>query len=153
MPSQREIADHLGVDESRVSRYMKRTGIDWLTTSMDAIRIAYIEHLRRVTAAATQADKGGLTAQRVLTARVDRELKTLALAEKSATLVNMAQLEPALRAMCTSYETELRASDRALKVAIDAAYAVDVDQQSIDAYTDIALAQLAPWWQRTRSAT
>ncbi len=124
---------------------MKRLGIDWLTTSMDDIRLAYLEHLRRVTAPMTQADEGGLTAQRVLTARVDRELKTIALAEKSAGLVNMAQLVPALQAMYTTYETELRARDRALKSSIDAEYHIDVDRQLIDAHTDNALAQLAAW--------
>lgn len=143
MPSQTEIAEHLGMNQSEVSRHMAVLDLDWKTTSMDQIRLTYIAHLRGVAAGHRSSDGMDLARERALTEQVDRELKQLTLAEKKGQLVNLAQLEPELLRMFVAFRTELLSRDDKLKAEIDALYGIDLDPAYLNEHTRNALAQLA----------
>ena len=61
MPTQQEIATHLGMDQGAVSRHLGVLGIDWKTAGMDEIRLAYLKHLRSVAAGHMSSDGVDLT--------------------------------------------------------------------------------------------
>ncbi|KWH58823.1 hypothetical protein WM00_08915 [Burkholderia cepacia] len=50
MPTQQQIADHFDLDQSAVSRFVDKVGLDYRAVSIDEIRIAYIRHLCEVAA-------------------------------------------------------------------------------------------------------
>lgn len=143
MPTQVEIAEHLGLSQPTVHKHMAQLGIDWTTASMDEIRLAYLEHLRGLAAGHRTHDGMDLTRERAMTEKVDRELKELALAEKRGQLVNVAQLEPELTRMVVAFRTELLASDDKLKAEIDAFYGIDLDLAFLNEHTRNSLRQLA----------
>lgn len=143
MPTQQQIADHLGMDQAAVSRHLGALSLDWKTASMDEIRVAYIKHLRAVASGHMSSDGVDLTLERALTERVDRELKLLTLAEKRGQVVNLEQLEPELSRMIGAFRTSLLSRDDKLKQELDALYGVDVDLSILNDYTRSALRQLA----------
>ncbi len=143
MPTQQEIAAHLGLNQSEVSRHLAVLGLDWKAVPMDEIRLAYIAHLRGVAAGHRSADGMDLARERAMTEQVDRELKLLTLAEKKGALVNLAQLEPELARMVVAFRTELLARDDKLKSEIDALYGIDIDPLILHEHTRAALDQLA----------
>lgn len=143
MPTQTEIAEHLGMSQQAVSKQLEPLGIDWKTASMDEIRLAYIAHLRGVAAGHRSGDGFDLARERALTEQVDRQLKQLLLAEKLGQLVNLEQLEPELQRMVVAFRTELLARDDKLKAEIDAMYGIDLDLQLLNDHTRAALDQLA----------
>lgn len=143
MATQQDIADHLGVNQSEISRHMAGLGIDWKTATLDEVRLAYLVHIRAVAAGHRSHDGMDLTRERALTEQVDRELKTLVLAEKKGQLVNVAQLEPELTRQYMAFRAELEASADKLKDDLDALYGIDVDLQLITTYIREALAHLS----------
>ena len=46
MTTQKQIAEHLDLNQSEVSRLMAELAIDWKTVPLDAIRVAYVRRLR-----------------------------------------------------------------------------------------------------------
>lgn len=143
MPTQSEIAAHLGMSQQAVSQQLGPLGLDWKASSMDAIRLAYIEHLRAVAAGHRSVDGFDLARERAMTEQVDRELKQITLAEKKGQVVNLIQLEPELARMVVAFRTELLSRDDKLKAEIDALYGIDLDLTFINEHTRNALAQLA----------
>lgn len=143
MPTQQEIADHLGLDQSAVSKQMGALALDWRTATMDAVRLAYCAHLRSVAAGHKSEDGIDLTRERAMTERVDREIKELTLAEKRGQLVNVSQLEPELTQMVVAFRADLLARDDKLKADLDALYGIDIDLQILNAATYECLQQLA----------
>lgn len=143
MPTQQAIADHLGINQSEVSRHLAALQLDWKTAGMDAIRLAYLSHLRGVAAGHRSADGMDLARERALTEQVDRELKQLTLAEKKGQLVNVAQLEAGLARQYAAFRIELEARDDKLKEEIDELYGISVDRDLISSHTRDALAHLA----------
>lgn len=143
MPTQQQIADHLDLNQSEVSRHLEKLGIDWKVATMDEIRVAYLRHLRGVAAGHRSDDGLDLTRERVLTERVDRELKMLTVAEKKGMLINVAQLEPELMQMVGAFRSELLSRDDKLKSELDALYGIEVDLSILNEHTFAALAQLA----------
>ena len=143
MPTQKKIAEHLGMSQQAVAQQLVALGIDWKTASLDEIRLAYIEHLRAVAAGHRSQDGLDLAHERALTEQVDRQLKQLTLAEKLGQLVNLAQLEPELTRMVVAFRTELLSRDDKLKSELDALYGVEVDVAILNEHTRNALSQLA----------
>lgn len=143
MPTQQEIAAHLDMNQSEVSRHMGRLEIDWKAASLDQIRTAYIRQLRAQASGHRSEDGFDLVKERVLTERVDRELKMLQVAEKKGVLVNVAQLEPELVTMVMAFRTELLSRDDKLAAELSALYGVTVDAALLNEHTYAALSQLA----------
>lgn len=144
MPTQVEIGAHLDLSQGEVSRWLHEAGIDWKETPLDDIRIAYIRKLRAAAAGHRSADGGmDLTSERVLSERVDRELKLYELAERKKQLISVEQLEPELGRMVAAFRTEMLARDDKLRSEIEALYGIDIDPQLLEDHTRAALAQLA----------
>lgn len=141
--TQQEIGDHLDLSQKNVSELMKRLSIDWQNATLDQIRIAYIQDLRAKAAGHRTDDGLDLVRERVMTERVDRELKQFTLAEKKKELINVAQLEPELVQMVSAFKTELLGRDDKLKVELDAMYGIDVDLQLLNDHTHAAFSHLA----------
>jgi hypothetical protein len=143
MSTQKQIAEHLDISQPQVSGLMERMGIDWRTTSLDAIRIAYISNLRAQASGHRAEDGTDLVRERVLTERVDRELKQLLVNEKKGVLVNVTQLESELMQMVGAFKSELLSRDDKLKDALDALYGINTDLAILNEHTHAALSQLA----------
>lgn len=153
MPTQRDIAAHLGLDQAAVSRHMAELAIDWRKETMDAIRLRYCAHLRTV-AAGHKSQDGlmDLTQERAMTEQIDRQLKQIQLAEKLGQVVNLTQLEPELARMVGAFRSELLARDDKLKAEVDALYGIDLDPQLLNEHTRAALSQLARYDPRSPAA-
>lgn len=142
MLTQQQIADHLDLERSSVSRLVDRLDIDYRTASIDEIRITYIRHLRE-SAAGRASDTGiDLVAERAMTERVDREIKLLTLAEKKGQLVNAAQLEQAYGLMVGAFQTELLALPDKLAPELYALYGIEVDVEWLNEHIYGCLEQL-----------
>ena len=132
--TQQKIADHLGMAQKNASVFLRKLDFDWRVATLDEIRIAYIRKLR-AQGASLQTKDGDLVMERVMTERVDRELKEFNLAERKAQLINLAQLEPAMVQMVSTWKAELLGFDDRLKVALDAAHGIDIDIRLINNFT------------------
>ncbi|MDR6583798.1 MarR family transcriptional regulator [Herbaspirillum frisingense] len=143
MPTQQQIADHLDLDQSAVSRLLEKLGVAWQTADMDEIRKAYIRQLRAQAAGHKSEDGLDLVRERVLTERVDRELKLLQVAEKRGLLINVEQLEGQLMNMVGAFRSELLARDDKLASELSTLYEVNVDVSLLNEHTFAALGQLA----------
>lgn len=143
MPTQQQIADHLDLTQQSVAELMEKLSIAWKAAKLDDIRVAYIRHLRGQASGHKSNDGLDLVKERVLTERVDRELKTLLVAEKRGLLINVDQLEPELMQMVGAFRSELMSRDDKLKAELDALYAIDTDLTLLNEHTHAALAQLA----------
>lgn len=145
MATQQQLAEHLDMSQQQISDIMRRLGINWKAASVDDVRIAYIRHLRGVASGHEASNGDSLTAERILTERVDRELKQLQVAEKKGVLINVEQLEPELINMVTAFRAELLARDDKLKADLDALYGIDLDLQLLNEHTLAALGQLSKY--------
>lgn len=143
MATQQQIAIHLCMSQKQVSKIMERLAIDWRTASMDSVREAYIKHLRAIAAGHEAVGGDSLIGERILTERVDRELKELVLAEKKGTLINVAQLEPELMNMVSAFRTELLSRDDKLAADLTTLYGVQVDVAILNEFTNAALEQFS----------
>lgn len=141
--TQQAIADHLDLAQQNVSELLKKLDIDRETATLDEIRVAYLRQLRAQAAGHRTDDGLDLVRERVLTERIDRELKLYTLAEKKGQLVNVAQLEPELQQMFAAFRTELLARDDKLKADLDQLHGIDIDIQVLNEFTHDALRHLA----------
>lgn len=141
--TQQDIADHLDLSQKAVSQFLEQNKIDWMVSSLDEIRVAYIQNLRAQAAGHRSQDGLDLVRERVLSERIDRELKQFTLAEKKGTLINVAQLEPELQQMVGAFRIELLSRDDKLKSALDALHGIDIDIQLLNDHTYAALKHLA----------
>jgi len=152
MLTQQEIGDHLDLSQAEVSKLMAELGIDWRVVDLAEIRIAYIRKLRGVASGHRSHDGMDLTRERVLTEKIDREMKQLALAEKRGQLVNVNQLEPELLQMVGAFKAELFARDDKLRAELEALYGIEVDPQLLEDHTRATLKQLARYDAEHQSA-
>lgn len=141
--TQQQIADHLDISQVEISKFLNQHNIDWRNASLDDVRIEYIRKLRAQAAGHRSQDGLDLVHERVLTERVDRELKIFNLAEKKGTLVNVDQLEAELMQMVGAFKSELTSRDNRLKAALDAKYGIDVDVKLLNDHTYAAFVHLA----------
>ncbi|CAM2177671.1 MarR family transcriptional regulator [Burkholderia cepacia] len=145
MLTQQQIADHLDLERSTVSRLVDRLNIDYRTTSIDEIRVAYIRHLRESAAGRASETGVDLVAERAMTERVDREIKLLTLAEKKGQLVNAAQLEQAYGVMVGAFQTELLSLSDKLVQELRTLYGVEVDVEWLNEHIYGCLEQLSEY--------
>ncbi|WGS40518.1 MarR family transcriptional regulator [Burkholderia sp. JSH-S8] len=145
MPTQQQIAEHLDLDQSAVSRFVDKVRLDYKAVSMDEVRIAYIRHLREIAAGRSSETGIDLVAERAMTERVDRQLKLLTLAEKQGQLVNVAQLEQAYGLMVGAFQTELLALPDKLAPELYALYGVEVDVEWLNEHIYGCLEQLSEY--------
>jgi hypothetical protein len=133
--TQLQIGKHLGLSQQSVGKFLAKEGIDARTSTVDEIREAYIRRLRK---AATDNQKA-LTHEKILSERVDREMKSFQLQQKKSQLINMAQFEPEMRFMVDTFRTEMLKRDDQLKAFLDAQYEIDIDISVLNKYIFDAL--------------
>ena len=141
--TQQEIALHLDLSQAEVSKFLHGAGIDWKEESLDYIRVQYIRKLRGNASGHRTDDGADLVHERVLTERVDRELKLYNLAERKKSLINVDQLEAELQQMVGAFKVELISRDDKLKATLDTTYSINVDLGLLNEYTYAALSHLA----------
>lgn len=141
--TQQDIAGHLDLAQQNVSAFLQKLEIDWRCATLDEIRVVYIRQLRAQAAGHRTEDGLDLVRERVMTERVDRELKQFNLAEKKGLLINVEQLEPELVQMVGAWRSELLARDDKLKADLDHLYGIDIDIQVLNEYTFASLSHLA----------
>ncbi len=103
MPTQQQIAEHLGLSQQAVSKQLSKMGIDYKNLTLDQIRLSYIERLRK--AAAGQADeymKVKLAREKIETERV-----LIALKREKGELVDVHELVPVLRTLFSGFKQRL----------------------------------------------
>ena len=143
MPTQQQIADHLDLDQSAVSRLVDKLGIDYRQASVDDVRIAYIRHLREMAAGRGSNTGIDLVAERAMTERVDREIKLLTLAEKKGQLVNAEQLERAYGQMVGAFRSDLLSLPDRIAHELRTLYGIDVDVELLNEHINGCLEQMA----------
>ncbi|WP_186191436.1 MarR family transcriptional regulator [Burkholderia gladioli] len=143
MPTQLQIAEHLDLDQSAVSRFVDKIGLDYRDATIDDVRLAYIRHLREMAAGRGSGAGLDLVAERAKTEIVERELKLLALAEKKRELVNAQQLERVYGEMVTAFQIELLAFPDSLAQELRTLYGVDVDVEWLNEHIYGFLEQLS----------
>ena len=72
MPTQKEIAEHLGITQQAVSAQMKKLDLDWRNATIDEIRLAYIERLRAEAAQHVSSSGLDLVEEKAKTERITR---------------------------------------------------------------------------------
>lgn len=133
------------MSQQQISKIMERLDIDWTTASVDEVRVAYIRHLRVVAAGHESGDGTSLVGERILTERVDREMKQLMLDEKKGYLVNPTQLMDEIKQMCIAFREELLARDNKLKSELDAMYLLNIDIALLNEFTYAAISQFGKY--------
>jgi len=141
--TQAEISEHLDLDQAAVSRFLAQADINWKESTLDQVRVAYLRKLRAQAAGHQSGDGHDLVRERVLSERVDRELKIFNLAEKKGSLINVTQLEPELMQMVGAFKSELLNRDDKLKATLEAAYGIKIDVHILNDHTYAALSHLA----------
>ena len=137
------IGEHLDLSQAEVSKMLAALEIDWVDSNLDTIRVLYIRKLRAVAAGHKSHDGADLTAERVLTEQVDREIKQFDLAERKGQLVSLVQLEPELRQMVAAFRTEVQGLPDKIKDELDALHGIDIDIQLLEDHIHETFAQLA----------
>ncbi|AJY28731.1 hypothetical protein BTM_3144 [Burkholderia thailandensis 34] len=145
MPTQQQIAEHLDLDQSAVSRFVDKVGFDYRSATIDETRIAYVRHLREIAAGRASESGIDLVAERAMNERVDREIKMLTLAEKKGLLVNAAQLEQAYGQMVGAFQTELLSLPDKLVQEMRTLYDIEVDVEWLNEHIHGCLEQLSEY--------
>lgn len=143
MPTQAEIAAHLGITQKSVSVAMTKLSLDWRTATMDEIRLEYLKRLREAAAGHVSAGGLDLVAEKAQTERVVRELKLLELQEKQGELINVEELKEDMTLTVLNFKNLLMARDERLKMTLDSIYGIDVDIGLLNDETYTALGALA----------
>ena len=139
-----QIGNHLGISKQAVAKVLSKLQIDWREKALDEVRLAYCARLREVAAGQASIDgEYDLNKERAMTERVDRELKTLQLAEKRRQLVNIGELMTELENVFTAFRQELLARDDKLKLELDTLYGTDIDVTILNEHTYNALHHLS----------
>ena len=143
MPTQAEIAAHLGITQKSVSVAMTKLSLDWRTATMDEIRLEYLKRLREAAAGHVSAGGLDLVAEKAQTECVVRELKLLELQEKQGELINVEELKEDMTLTVLNFKNLLMARDERLKMTLDSIYGIDVDIGLLNDETYTALGALA----------
>lgn len=153
MPTQKEIAEHLGISQQAVSKTLSKMKVEWKEKSLDEIRLAYIRRLREIAAGHASIDGSyDLNRERAMTERVDRELKLYQLAEKKGELINVADLYSELETVFVGMRQEMLSRDDKLKSELDTLYGVNIDISILNEYTTNALEHLSGYLSRHQCA-
>lgn len=152
MPTQLEIAEHLGLSDRKVRDILKNLGMDHRGSSMDEIRLAYISDLREKAAGRQQNGEMDLGKQRALNAYMDSELKALQIAEKKGLLINREQLEPELEMVFMHFKSVLMSASNEIRQEIEAIYGIEFDERIVRTIHRNALSELAKYTGGNRTA-
>lgn len=143
MPTQAEIAEHLGISQAAVSKAMLKLTVDWRHASMDEIRLAYLNRLRAEAAGHISESGLDLVEEKAKTERVTRELKMMELSRLKGLLVSIEDLQADLTMAALNFKNILLGRNEILKATLDALYGIEVDLELLNDETYEALEALA----------
>lgn len=129
---QTEIAAHLGMSDRNLRDVLQNLKLDHRTRSLREIRLMYIEDLRGKAAGHRSEDGFDIVHERVLTERIDRQLKEIQLAEKLGEFVVAADVAAMVEQMVVAFRADMLSLGDNLKTIIDATHGVDVDIELIN---------------------
>lgn len=132
MPTQLEIARHLDMSERNARDVLKALGIDWQSSSLDDIRIAYIRDLREKAAGRGGEDQQTLTKARAQEAEVNARLKELQYQREIGKLILGEEIEPMLATWAATARSEVGFAVEKLIAGIVSQHGIEVDQDVID---------------------
>lgn len=141
MPTQQEVAVHLGISQQAVSEQMKKLKIVVECSTMDEIRLAYLKRLCEQAA----GHENTLAIERAKTEVVDRQIKELVLEEKRKSLVKIADLKPMLSTMMLAFRNELLSIPQKVVLEIETLHGIRLDPELIGKYIDDALRKLSQY--------
>lgn len=143
MPTQAEIAEHLGISQAAVSKAMLKLTVDWRNATMDEVRLAYLTRLRAEAAGHISDTGHDLVAEKAMTERVTRELKQMELDRLKGILVSIEDLQANLTMAALNFKNILLGRNERLKATLEALYGIDVDIGLLNDETYEALEALA----------
>lgn len=143
MATQNEIADHLDMSVTRLKELLPRLSVSD-PSDMDAVRVAYINHLRN-----TAAGRGGEDHQlRLAIAKArESELKgdrlEMDMARDAGQLLPADELEQEWTALIASARAELLSMTAKLRAELQRLFDIDVPADLIESHVHAALEHLA----------
>ena len=135
MPTQNEIAEHLGISQKSVSVQMSNIGLDYKSMSMDEIRLAYIDHLRDMASNASYVDDE--IDGRQEKARLDkanREIKEFELAILRKEMISIKDIQAADFQFVESIKSAFLTIPQVIKTDAMTLHEVDWDIESLNEY-------------------
>lgn len=132
MPTQRDIALHLDMSERNCRDVLKGLDLDWTTSSLDEIRIAYIRDLREKAAGRGGSQVEALNNARIEESTVKAANGRLAYHEKLGTLVPAADAALALRDWCAFANREYLGGVEKVIHQLEAAHKISVDRDGVN---------------------
>jgi len=142
--TQAEFGALVGISQQAVSAHISAGVLDAGGTLLEWLR-AYCEQMRKEAAGHKSSDGMDLTRERVLTERIDRELKLITLHEKTGKLVPVDEIRPAMQAMVVAARTELQTMAEKICVEIRTLHDIEIDPELVNGYVEAALKHLAAY--------
>ncbi len=143
MPTQVEIAQHLDLSERRVRDVLRELGIDHRGTDLVSIRVAYIRDLRNKAAGRGGGDQGELTRARIRESTANAVSKELANTKEAKKLVDVSEIEPALRNWAAQGGNAVMAAGERIIEAIESRHAIELDDDDVNSHLRTALRDIA----------
>lgn len=151
VPTQNAIADHLDLDQSRVSRLVER-GVIPRACSLDEARRSYIRHLREQAAGRGGDGQSRLVDQRARQAEADAQLKELEYWTRVGALVAVEDLEPLLAGWAVGARASIENAVERLVTSIESQHGLEIDRSTIDASLSVAYDAIAAYPTRPGNA-
>ena len=142
--SQAEFGEIVGISQPAVSGHVAKGALSANGTLLEWLR-EYCDQLRHEAAGHKSSDGSDLTRERVLTERVDRELKLLTLQEKIGRLVPVDEVGPQMIAMVVAARTELQTMADKICSDIRTLHEIEIDPELVNGHVDDALTHLAAY--------
>lgn len=124
MPTQQQIAEHLGLSQQAVSKQLAKMGIDWRNMSIDEIRLAYLDRLRK--SAAGQDDE--YMRVKLTRERIETERALIALKKEKRELVDVTELVPVLKTVFSGFKERLMGLPAFIRSDVYVATGKEVDE-------------------------
>lgn len=124
MPTQQQIAEHLGLSQQAVSKQLAKMSIDWRNMSIDEIRLAYLDRLRK--SAAGQDDE--YMKVKLAREKIETERALIALKKEKRELVDVAELVPVLKTVFSGFKERLMGLPTFIRSDVYVATGKEVDE-------------------------
>ena len=138
-----EVAKHLAMSEQNLSDVLKRLGIDWRTTSLDEIRVAYIKLLRESAAGRGSQEQVNSAIARTRKDNMAAELMEMQIAEKAGKLIPVDKIEPFITSLIIAARQQFISFPKKWVQELKAINGVDIDELYFETDINDALNQLS----------
>lgn len=146
MPTQQEIADHLGLSQPAISSALGKLGLmkrEYEAMPLEEIRRILIRHYSEIAAGRGGDEQFNLTQERARESRLKGDLLQLQIQEKSGALIPAAAVEEQWTSLVIACKTELLMIPDKLAASLKALYGFDVDPALIEQPINEALIRLS----------